>query len=399
MRGDETPPPQPAVARTRGGTRGGRGGSGWFLLGLTACHAVNDLYGLVLPPLLPAIQAAFALSYLQLGMLSFATTAISAFAQPLVGYWADLRRRRRLVLVAGFCLFPVAMVLIGNAPSYGALLAAAAVLGLASSAYHPQSTTLLLARFPVNRGWASGIHGIGNSIGFALAPVLVGPLAARFGWRPAALALALPALAAAALSWWLVKEPSVRVARGLRAGVSRPLLVLTCVNGIQGAVVAGFVTFLPAYYANRGAGLALAGLLTAPTLAAGLFAQPLGGTLSDRLGRRGVLIVATVALGVSLLFFPRVDGVLLIALAVLIGFWASLAPPVVLVYAAELAPGGRTGQAVGLAWGAGIAISSIAAPATGAAIDAFGFAPAHTALGFLALAAAVLALSLPRRET
>jgi len=68
----------------------------------------------------------------------------------------------------------------------------------------------------------------------------------------------------------------------------------------------------------------------------------------------------------------------------------------VLVYAAELARGGRTGQAVGIAWGVGIAISSVAAPVTGAAIDAFGFAVAQTALGLLALLAALGTLWLPR---
>jgi FSR family fosmidomycin resistance protein-like MFS transporter len=381
-----------------GGTakeRSAAGGAGRFLLGLTACHAVNDFYGLVLPPLLPALQAAFHLSYLQLGLLTFAATAVSAVAQPLAGYWADRHRRRRPALVAGFCLYPVAMALVGLAPSYGALLAAATVLGLAASTYHPQSTTLLLARFAARRGWASGIHGIGNSIGFALAPVLVGPLADRFGWRAAALVLAFPALAAAALIWRLAEEPALRVARGLRAGFSRPLLLLAVINGVLGAVVAGFVTFLPAYYAGHGTGLALAGLLTAPTLAAGLLAQPLGGALSDRFGRRGVFAGALVGLGLSVLLFPYADGWPLVALALLAGFWGSLGPPVVLVYAAELAPGGRTGQAVGLAWGVGIAISSLAGPATGAAIDAFGFVPAYSGLGVLALASAAAALALP----
>jgi FSR family fosmidomycin resistance protein-like MFS transporter len=369
---------------------------GWFLFGLTVCHSINDLYGFVLPPLLPALQEAFRLSYLQLGLLAFATTAVSAVVQPLVGYWADVHRRRRLALVAGFGLFPLGMVLVSMAPSYAALLLAAGVLGLAASTYHPQSTTLLLERFAAGRGWASGIHGIGNSIGFGLAPLLVGPLADRAGWRAAAATMALPALAAAVYVWRLVEEPAGRAARGLRAGTSRPLLLLTAVNGAELAVVAGFVTFLPAYYAGRGAGLALAGLLTAPTLAAGVVAQPLGGALSDRFGRREVFVGALIGLGLCVLAFPLAGGPGLLAVALLAGFCGSLTPPVAMVYAAELASGGRTGQAVGLAWGAGIALSSLAAPLTGALIDAFGFTAAHSALGALALLAAAAALRLPR---
>lgn len=366
-----------------------------FLLGLTACHAINDLYGLVLPPLLPALQAAFSLGYFQAGMLAFATTAVSAIAQPMVGYWADRHRRRRLVLVAGFLLYPFGMLLLGISPNFAALLAAATVLGTAASAYHPQSTTLILDRFKERRGWASGIHGVGNSVGSALAPLLVGPLAAQYGWRTAAFALAFPALAAAAGAWKLVREPSIQAARGMRAGISRPLILLTAVNGGLMATVAGFITFLPAYYASRGAGLAEAGLLTAPTFAIGVLAQPLGGAISDRLGRRMVFVVSLVLLGVCILAFPLASGPALLALALLVGFASSLAPPVVLIYAAELAPGGRTGQAVGLAWGAGIALSSVAPPLTGAMIDVWGFGVAHAALGVVSLAAALLASRLP----
>ena len=239
---------------------------------------------------------------------------------------------------------------------------------------------------------------MGNAVGFALAPLLVGPLAARLGWRPAAALMAIPALLGAALvllAWRRVPEPAARAARGLRAGVTRPLLLLTAVNGLQQAAVAGFVTFLPAFYASRGAGLAEAGLLTAPPLAAGLLAQPLGGALSDRFGRRELLLAAFVSLGVCILGFAHASGAPLVVLALLTGVSAGLASPIVLVYAAELAPGGRTGQAVGLAWGLGIAVSSVAAPATGAAIDAAGFTPAYSALGALALVAALGTLRLP----
>jgi FSR family fosmidomycin resistance protein-like MFS transporter len=226
--------------------------------------------------------------------------------------------------------------------------------------------------------------------------VVLGPLADRFGWRLAAAVAALPALLAAAAVWRWVEEPAVPAARGLVSGLSRPLLLLTWVNGVQLAVAAGFVTFLPAYYAGRGASLTVAGLLTALAVAAGVVAQPLGGGLSDRWGRPEVFVAALLALGLSLLGFPHADGLWLVTLAVLIGFWASLTPSIALVYAAELASGGRTGQAVGVVWGVGIALSSLAPPATGALIDAFGFGLAYAVLGLVALATALVALRLPR---
>ena len=189
--------------------------------------------------------------------------------------------------------------------------------------------------------------------------------------------MALPALLGVALvllGWRRVNEPGALAARGLRAGVSRPLLLLTAVNGIS-AGGGGRVRHLPAGVLRQPRGGAGGGGAADGAGAGGgaALAAP-GGALSDRYGRRTLLLGAFAALGICMIGFAQAEGLLLAVLAVLIGASGSLASPIVLVYAAELARGGRTGQAVGIAWGVGIAISSVAAPATGAAIDAFGFA-------------------------
>ena len=106
-------------------------------------------------------------------------------------------------------------------------------------------------------------------------------------------------------------------------------------------------------------------------------------------------MAAFASLGVCILGFAHASGASLVVLALLTGVCAGLASPIVLVYAAELAPGGRTGQAVGspgprdrhlLRRGAG----------DGAVIDASGFTQAYSALGALALVAALGTLRLPR---
>ena len=163
-----------------------------WLLGLTAAHTINDLYGQVLPPLLPALRAAFSFTYFQGGILAFTAGGISAALQPVVGYVADRRGARRPVLALGFLLYALGMLALSLAGSYTGLLLAAVVLALASTTYHPQATTLIAHRFPQARGWASGIHGIGNSIGFALAPIIVATLAERLGWQQAQFAPGAP---------------------------------------------------------------------------------------------------------------------------------------------------------------------------------------------------------------
>lgn len=371
---------------------------------LTALHTINDFYGLILPPLLPLLQQMFLLSYLQAGIIQFITAAVPSFSQALIGYWADLHRRRVAVLVAGFVLFALAMQLLSTVRSYAMVLVAALALGIAASAYHPQSTTLLSTIYAGRRGWASGIHGIGNGLGFIAAPLTVGYLAGRLELRQIALVLAIPALVGAVIAATCLREPAARGRPGLLAGITRPLVLLTVVNGIALAASTGFVTFLPAFYVAHGASVGISNLRTALMTGAAIVAQPLGGTLSDRLGRRTVLSLALVGSAVCITLFAVLGQLgdpsllpVLLALSVAAGFCVSLTPPVGMAFATDLATGARSGTAVGLVWGMGMALSSLAPPAAGAIIDRWGFAPAQLALASIALVGAGLALRLPAR--
>src|SRR5207249_6211945 len=106
----------------------------------------------------------------------------------------------------------------------------------------------------------------------------------------------------------------------------------------------GFQVWLPSYYAAQGYSIAQSGLLTALMSLAGLVAQPSGGTLSDRLGRRRVVLLAMIGVGVfQLLFLTSQLLPLMILFSLLTGFCNSVMPPVAMVYASELAAGQRTG--------------------------------------------------------
>lgn len=367
------------------------------LFGLTVLHALNDFYGLVLPPLLPSLRETFTLSYTQLGVIPFVGTAVSSLLQPTLGYLADRRSARRLALIAGFLGFAIAMLALSFASSYGAVLVAVAMLGVASSTYHPQSATFLLHHFRTNRGFAQGIHGLGNGAGFLAAPVAVTTLVPLLGWADATRLLAVPALIGAALVPLVLREPPFRGGRGLFAGITRPVILLTIVNGLGMAGSFGFLTWLPSYYASLGYSLGEAGLLTAVMVTAGLAAQPAGGALSDRIGRRALLLGSLSGVAIfQLLFVASQTLPLLILFSVIAGFFTSLMPPVAMVYASELGGGGRSGTAVGVVWGLGISISSVAPLISGQAIDSFGFATAFVGLSVTTLLAAGLALRLPR---
>jgi FSR family fosmidomycin resistance protein-like MFS transporter len=386
----ERPSPAPISEDAAGRAR--------LLAALTVLHMINDFYGLVLPPLLPALREAFQLSYGQLGVIPFVGTAVSSLLQPSLGYLADRRQTRRWFMLGGFVGFAIGMLCLGSAGSYPVVLLAAGLVGIASSTYHPQSATFLVHYFRARRGFAQGVHGLGNGFGFLLAPVAVSLLVPALGWSNAVRLMALPALVAALVVWIFLREPPVRGEPGLFAGITRPVVLLTIVTGLGLAGSFGFLVWLPSYYAAKGYSLVQAGLLTSAMVAAGLAAQPAGGLLSDRLGRRAVILLSLVGVGVfQLLFLTSELLPLVVALSLLAGFFGSLMPPVAMVYASELASGGRTGTAVGVVWGLGISVSSVAPLLSGAAIDRHGFVAAYVGLSVVALIAALVALRLPDR--
>lgn len=371
-----------------------------ILLSLVGCHTTNDFYNLVIPIMLPAIRTSFGLSYSAVALVPFLTQATSAVLQPTLGYLADRRALRRVMMVLGFLAFALAMIALGQSRSYGAVLAAAVCLGIAGSTYHPQSATLLAYFFERKaRGFAQGVHGMGNAAGFVLGPVVVSYLLGRMDWHQAATWLALPAFGAAAAVLLLLVEPASQGGRGLLAGITRPLVLLTVVNGLALATSSTFTNWLPSYYVAHGYTLAGSALLTALMSGAAFLAQPLGGAISDRLGRRNLLVYALGGTCVSLVLFLLAPSIVwAIGLSVVVGFWSSLMPPVTMVYASELAAGERTGTAVGIVWGLGTTISALALPATGQIIDRFGgqITPAYALLAAIAALAALLALRLPR---
>jgi len=199
----------------------------------------------------------------------------------------------------------------------------------------------------------------------------------------------------------VLREPITRGSPGLLAGVTRPLVLLTVVNGLTLATSSGFTTWLPSYYVLHGFNLSNSALLTAAMSAAAFVAQPLGGKISDRIGRRNLIVVALAGAAVSLgLFLVAPSIIWAIGLSVLINFWVSLTPPVMMVYASELAAGERTGTAVGFVWGLATTISAVSLPITGRIIDLGGgqIAPAYAALAAAAVVAALVALWLPRPQ-
>src|SRR5690349_3421856 len=109
------------------------------LAAISFCHLLNDMAQSLLPALYPILTQSPSLSFSDLGLITLTFQATASLLQPFVGSYTD-RRPQPYSLSFGMTLTLTGLLLLASAPSFAALLLAAALLGLGSSIFHPESS-------------------------------------------------------------------------------------------------------------------------------------------------------------------------------------------------------------------------------------------------------------------
>jgi MFS family permease len=170
------------------------------LVGLA--HCISHFSQLLLPPLFPWLKDAFAVSYAELGLLLTVFFVVSCVVQAAAGFWVD-RYGPRPLLFAGLGLIALGALGFAASTSYPMLALFAAVTGIGNGVFHPVDYTLLNRRVERQRlGHAYSAHGVSGSLGWALAPAMLVPLALAYSWRVALVAAAGLVAAVLLLLWW-----------------------------------------------------------------------------------------------------------------------------------------------------------------------------------------------------
>ena len=148
-------------------------------------HLISHFSQLLLAPLFPWLKDEFAVSYTELGLLMTIFFVVSSAVQALSGFTVD-RLGPRPILFAGLALIGVAAFGYSISTSYWMLAGFAVVAGTGNGVFHPVNYTLLNHKVSAPRlGHAYSVHGITGSLGWALAPAMLVPIALAFSWRAA----------------------------------------------------------------------------------------------------------------------------------------------------------------------------------------------------------------------
>jgi MFS family permease len=272
-------------------------------------HFSHHVVGALLTPLLPFIRDEFILTKTQLGFLGSAYNLPYGIGQ-LPGGWLADRIGPRNLIVVGISGVAAAGLLVGFSPSYVVIAIGLVLLGLAGGGYHPAASPLVSASVDErNRGSALGIHQIGGTASFFLTPLIAAGIAGAIGWRGTFYSLSIPTLIFGIVLYVLLgrrgytgrSQPKVTdgsvIISSAKDGI-RHLVPFTALGVVLQVLIFSSVSFAPVYAVDHlgASNEAAAGLLSVAHFA-GLVAGPLGGYLSDRLGKLPVMLTVSLLAG------------------------------------------------------------------------------------------------------
>ncbi len=364
-------------------------------------HFTNDIYNFVLPPLLVIMRYDFKTSYFEGGVLVALYLLTSGALQTPIARFAEKRGLQRHVMVAGFLGMALSMVLFGFSRTFPEFLIDSLILGVSLAPYHPQGIGAVSVAFDAKqRGSAIGMHQLGGNVGMFSAPLIVAALfsALRLSWTMALVAMTVPAIAVAALLSAVFEVPLDKVVpeepkggdrKGLLSVLFSPIILLALAYAFNAISTRAFSSFTPSYLDSVTSNVGLSEVLTSAVIASGIVAFPLGGFLSDRLGRKLVIWVSYGLAGVLFMIYSLVGGVIALPALFAAFFFGYVGSAPALAFASELGSGGRTNSSVALVFGAGTIGNAVGPFMVGPLIDALGFLISFRIASVFALLAAV----------
>ena len=343
-------------------------------------------------PLLPFIRNEFNLSYTRASFVTSAFALANGTGQLPAGFLAD-RVGPRILILVGTLGVAAGGVLVGFSQTYIMLLVCLVLMGLLAGGYHPAATPLISASVePRQRGRALGFHLIGGNVGFAVTPIIAAAIAATWDWRASFFVMAVPT-AVFGLFFFVYLT---RRSRGIKAeaagegfkedeeppppGNVRRLVAFLAMSVLGGGVGMSITAFLALYAVDiLGATEQAASSLLTILFTAGVLASPLGGYISDRIGRVPIIVICGVLSGILVYVLQFTTwGITFGAVLFLMGINNAFRMPASEAFIMAQAPARRRSTIYGVYYFSMQYTGAVFAPIMGYLIDEFGFISCFT---------------------
>jgi len=359
-----------------------------ILIAASFCHFLNDMVQSLLPAIYPLLKQTFALDFGQIGLITLTYQLVASVLQPAIGLYTDIRPKPYSLTVGmGFTL--IGLLILSVSPTYGVLLFAAALVGMGSAIFHPESSRVVRTASGGKHGFAQSFFQVGGNTGSAMGPLLAAFIVLPRGKSSIAwfsLVALLGMIVLARVGAWSKTHRKI-AAKTLAASAQQrhdlsPRTVAFSIAILIALIFSKFfyLVSLNSYYtfylmskfhvSVRSSQIYL--FIFMGAVAAGTL---IGGPIGDRIGRKPVIWGSILGVLPFTLMLPYANLFWTSILTVIIGVILASAFSAILVYAQELVPG-KIGMVSGMFFGLAFGMAGIGAAVLGNLAD-------HTSINFV----------------
>ena len=359
------------------------------LLAISFCHLLNDTIQSLLPAIYPILKTSFHLDFGQVGLIALTSLVTASLLQPVVGHYTD-RRQRPYSLAVGMGITLIGLLLLSRAPNYRTVLVSAALVGIGSSVFHPESSRVARMASGGQHGMAQSLFQVGGNAGSALGPLLAAFVLTRgqasVAWFSFVALLGIVLLAR--IGAWAKKnwanQPKYRTGHPggeapLPASEHHPVLpgrkivfcmaILVALMFSKYFYLASLISYYTFYLIHKfHVSLQSAQLHLFVFLAAVAAGTIIGGPVGDRIGRKYVIWCSILGVLPFTLVLPYANLFWTSVLSIVIGLILASAFSAILVYAQELLPR-RVGMISGLFFGFAFGLGGVGSALLGKLAD------------------------------
>jgi FSR family fosmidomycin resistance protein-like MFS transporter len=367
---------------------------------IAVAHGTNDAFFAIVPAIQPILMENLSLSNTQAGFFTL-FLQLPSLSQPWIGHRAD-RRNLRWLLILAPTVSAIFITITGFAPSYGWLALLMIAAGFSTAGFHSIAPVIAAARSGRKLGRGMGLFMVGGELGYAIGPLLAVSITAAMGlaglpW------LIVAGLACSILLYLRFRNLDTVVGRQSTAavpmrtvllGMRRLMLPIMGYIFLTAFLNANLINFLPTFLTSEGYSLVVAGAAFSLVQVTGTIGVLASSWLSDQVGQKAIVIVASVAVPTFSLLFLYAPPAWQLPMLAGAGLLAFSANPAFLALVQKQFRQERS-MANGVYMAAGFVIRSLVVVLVGVLFDRFGMRPVFIASAWLAFLALPLVFLLP----
>jgi MFS transporter, FSR family, fosmidomycin resistance protein len=386
--------------------RSAAAGPAYIVLGgISLSHFLNDTMQSLIPSVYPILKDSYALDFAQIGLITLAFQFTASLLQPLVGHFTD-KKAQPFSLAVGMGATFFGLLLLSVAQQYLVILVAAALVGLGSAVFHPESARIARLASGGRYGFAQSVFQVGGNAGTAMGPLLAALIVVPFG-QPSIAWFSSVAFLAIVILWrigqWYKPQITTKKMAPPPAHPDAPssrrvviaLVVLVALLFSKQLYVSSLSSYYMFYLIDKfGVSTQAAQLYLFLFLVSNAAGGFFGGPLGDRFGRKYVIWFSILGALPFTLALPYAGLFASAVLTVFIGFIISSATSAIIVFAQELMPH-RFGMISGVFFGFAFGIGGLGAAVLGKVADHTGIAFVYQVCAYLP-AIGLLAVFLPK---